>query len=218
MKMIVISDNFFYRNAFTDASNVIAVSPEYVFIADEKGNADFCEGAVVIISISDKSMMTEVLSGVMNKKAFAVFIEPAHWPARTRIFYTGNIYILPGRMGMKQLISTIRKCLSCTAGVFRINPDRVRASEWSAMLYLMSGISNRRLAQMLNTSEKTLSGRVNSLALKMGLSGLNKATQLNAMHLFYLIYTSRKSAEEKHYYRRQQAYITDSVRSWSAAV
>ncbi|MFS7593896.1 hypothetical protein ACJ8CP_08035 [Klebsiella pneumoniae] len=65
------------------------------------------------------------------------------------------------------------------------------------MLYLMSGISNRQLAYMLKTSEKTLSGRVNNLAIKLGLVGFNKALQLRAMNLFYLIYTLNKPAEKK---------------------
>lgn len=218
MKIIVISDNQFYRNAFTDILNSSNVSPEDALLVNEQGGAEFYGGAVVVISIADKDLMLAVLSGVMNSNTLAVFVQPAQWPSRTRIFYTCNVYILPGRMRMEQLIMVIKKCLSCSSGVFRINPDKVKGSEWSAMLYLMSGISNRNLAHMLNESEKTISGRVNSLAVKMGLCGLNKATQLNAMHLFYLIFTSRKSGEEWNYYKKQRAFISESVRSWPVAV
>ncbi len=218
MKMIVISDNIFYRNAFTGVGNSVAVSPEYASLINEKEDSGFYNGVIVVIHIAEKNLMIDILAAIMNKNARAIFIEPAQWPARTRVFHACDVFILPNRMHIKNMMAVIKLSLTCSSGVYKINPDKVRASEWSAMLYLMSGISNRHLAQMLNTSEKTISGRVNSLAIKMGVSGLNKATQLNAMHLFYLIHTSRKSAEERHYFRKQQAYISASVKNWSAAI
>ncbi len=218
MKMIVISDNIFYRNAFTGVGNSVAVSPEYASLINETEDSDFYNGVIVVIHIAEKSLMIDILAAIMNKNTRAIFIEPAQWPARTRVFYTCNVFILPNRISINNLMAVVKLSLTCSSGVFRINPDKVRASEWSVMLYLFNGISNRHLAQMLNTSEKTISGRVNSLAMKMGVSGLNKATQLNAMYLFYLIYTLRKSAEERHYFRKQQAYISASVKSWSAAI
>ena len=82
----------------------------------------------------------------------------------------------------------------------------------------MSGISNRHLAYMLKTSEKTLSGRVNNLAIKLGLVGFNKALQLRAMNLFYLIYTLNKPAEKRNYFMKQQKAILESVKKWFAIV
>jgi len=82
----------------------------------------------------------------------------------------------------------------------------------------MSGISSHNLAQMLNTSEKTIIGRINSIILKMGDSGLNKATQLETIHLFYLIYKSRKSAKERLYFKKHQSYISASRRNWTVTV
>lgn len=218
MKMIVISDNQFYINAFCNSNNCIAISPEHLSLINEQNKPGFYARTVIIISIADKNTMLNVLAAVMIKNALAVFIQPVQWPAIKRVFYTCNVYVLPSRMRMEQLMSIIKNCLLCSSGVFSINPDKVKNSEWNTMLYLLSGISNRHLSQMLNASEKTISGRVNSLAIKMGLSGLNKATQLNAMHLFYQIYTSRKSAGERNYFKKQQAYISESLKNWSVAV
>ncbi|MCU6359058.1 LuxR C-terminal-related transcriptional regulator [Enterobacter quasiroggenkampii] len=172
----------------------------------------------MVLSISDKDIMLNILACIMLHKPLAIFIQPLQWPSRARVFCMCNVFILPGRMCMVHLLTVIRKCLLSTSGVFRINLERVKSSEWSAMLYLMSGISNRHLAQMLNASEKTISGRVKSLAIKMGLSGLNKATQLNAMNFFYDIYTSRKSTEERNYFKKQQALVSESVKNWSITV
>ncbi|WP_241753920.1 hypothetical protein, partial [Klebsiella pneumoniae] len=112
----------------------------------------------------------------------------------------------------------IESCMLALASVISINPEKIRGSEWSTMLYLMSGISNRQLAYMLKTSEKTLSGRVNNLAIKLGLVGFNKALQLRAMNLFYLIYTLNKPAEKRNYFMKQQKAILESVKKWFAIV
>ncbi|NIH92187.1 hypothetical protein FHW31_003662 [Enterobacter asburiae] len=218
MKMIVISDSYFYRNAFSGVNDCITVSPDDVTLISREKSFDFYVNSVIVLSISDKDIMLNVLAFVILQKALAIFIEPVQWPSRARVFYTCNVFILPGKMRMEHLLTVIRKCLLSTSGVFRISLERVKSSEWSAMLYLISGISNRHLAQMLNASEKTISGRIKSLAIKMGLSDLNKATQLNAMNLFYGIYISRKSAEERNYFKKQQALVSESVRNWLVTV
>ncbi|NIH92205.1 hypothetical protein FHW31_003680 [Enterobacter asburiae] len=82
----------------------------------------------------------------------------------------------------------------------------------------MSGISSHNLAQMHNSSEKTISGRINSIILKMGDSDLNKATQLETIHIFHLIYTSRISAKARLYFKKHHWYISAFRRNWTVAV
>ncbi|TIH80283.1 hypothetical protein EWQ83_29800 [Klebsiella pneumoniae] len=57
-----------------------------------------------------------------------------------------------------------------------------------------------------------------SLAIKLGLVGFNKALQLRAMNLFYLIYTLNKPAEKRNYFMKQQKAILESVKKWFAIV
>ncbi|SBY12721.1 Uncharacterised protein [Klebsiella pneumoniae] len=215
MKIVVISDNFFFRNAFaTTIKSSKTVMSEDAFIVSSKSY----DGAIVIISIANKDVMLKILGEVMKMNVLKIFLEPLHWPSRVNVFKMHNVYIVPYRMKLNQFIETIESCMLALASVISINPEKIRGSEWSTMLYLMSGISNRQLAYMLKTSEKTLSGRVNNLAIKLGLVGFNKALQLRAMNLFYLIYTLNKPAEKRNYFMKQQKAILESVKKWFAIV
>lgn len=207
MKRIIISDNQYYLNAFTNINCSKTVTSDLAFVV----NSAIYDDAIVIVYITDNSAMLKILDELIKMNILKIFVEQFQWPRRVKLTSLSNIYILPGRMDIDQFWETIEKCLLSLSDVVQIRPDRVRGSEWITMLYLMSGISNRHLAQILNTSEKTISGRMNSLSIKMGLTGLNKATQLIAMNFFYLIYISTKPVAERRYFTRIQRDILESV-------
>ncbi|MFV5930387.1 hypothetical protein ACLIKC_25375 [Klebsiella aerogenes] len=207
MKRIIISDNQYYLNAFTNINCSKTVTSDLAFVV----NSAVYDGAIVIVNITDNAAMLKILDELIKMNILKIFVEQFQWPRRVKLTSLSNIYILPGRMDIDQFLETIEKCLLSLSDVVQIRPDRVRGSEWITMLYLMSGISNRHLAQILNTSEKTISGRMNSLSIKMGLTGLNKATQLIAMNFFYLIYISTKPVAERRYFTRIQRDILESV-------
>ncbi|MCU6349109.1 hypothetical protein KW812_18805 [Enterobacter quasiroggenkampii] len=174
------------------------------------------DNAIVIISETDNATMLNILGDVIKINAVSVFIEPMQWPKKTKLTNIYNIYILPPKMNFNHLMDTIEKSMLPQSNSVNINPVKIRASEWTTMLHLMSGISNRSLAHMTKSSEKTISGRITSLSIKTGLTALNKGTQLNAMYLFYLIYTLTQPIEKRKYYKKQYKTILESVKQWSS--
>lgn len=214
MKIVVISDNFFFRNAFaTTIKSSKTVMSEDAFIVSSKSY----DGAIVIISIANKDVMLKILGEVMKMNVLKIFLEPLHWPSRMNVFKMHNVYIVPYRMKLNQFIETIESCMLALASVISINPEKIRGSNEHDAIF-NEQYSNRQLAYMLKTSEKTLSGRVNNLAIKLGLVGFNKALQLRAMNLFYLIYTLNKPVEKRNYFMKQQKAILESVKKWFAIV
>ncbi|MGG8135385.1 hypothetical protein PGO54_15010 [Klebsiella aerogenes] len=208
MEIIIVSDNQFYLHAFTNINCSMMITPDLAFDI----NYSVYDSAIVIISVSNNHTMLNILEGIIKKNTITVFIEPTQWSKRIKLTNIYNIYILPSKMHLHFLMETIRKSISSQCDCVRIRPEKIQGSEWSTMLHLMSGISNRNLAPMLKSSEKTISGRLISLSMKTGLSKLNKAKQLNAIYLYYLIYILSKPAEEKIYYRKQCKDILEFVR------
>lgn len=194
MKMIVISDNYFYSAAFSDVTNCVVMTPESGLMIAQEYEGNCFSDAVVVLNIGNKDLLFRVLQGIVNKKCLSVFIEPVQWLSRIRVFYACGIYILPGRMELLRFMKTIRKCLLTSAGVMRIYQEKVKASDWDIIINLMDGISSRDLAKRLNSSEKTISGRLGFLTRKMGLYGFNKATQVQVVYFFYLMFSIQKTA------------------------
>ncbi|MEN0635537.1 MULTISPECIES: hypothetical protein [Enterobacteriaceae] len=212
MKIIIISDNQFYLHAFTNVDCSMTVTSDLALDI----NHEAYDNAIVIISETDNTTMLDILGSVIKINAVAVFIEPMQWPKKTKLTNIYNIYILPPKMNFNHLMDTIEKSMLPQSNSVSVNPEKIRASEWSTMLHLMTGISNRNLAHMFKSSEKTISGRIISLSIKTGLAGLNRGTQLNAMYLFYMIYTLTKPMEKRKYYKKQYEYILESVKTWAS--
>ncbi|EKS6735850.1 helix-turn-helix transcriptional regulator [Enterobacter ludwigii] len=193
MKMVVVSDNHFYGAAFSDVTNCVVVTPESGLMIAQGHEDNYFAEAVVVLNIGSKDLLFRVLKEIMKKKCVSIFIEPVQWLSRIRVFYACGIFILPGRMELLRFIKTIRKCLLTSAGVMRIEQGKVKASDWDIIIHLMGGVSSRELAKQLNSSEKTISGRLCSLSKKMGLYGFNKATQVQIVYFFYLMFSLQKA-------------------------
>lgn len=193
MKMVVISDNHFYCAAFSGVTNCVVVTPESGLMVTQEYEGNCFSDAVVVLNIGSKDLFFRVLQDLINKKCLSIFIEPVQWLSRIRVFYVCGMYILPGRMDLMRFMKTIKKCLSTSAGVMRIYQEKIKASDWNLIIHLMDGISSRDLAKRLDSSEKTISGRLSYLTKKMGLYGFNKATQVQVVYFFILYLLYRRS-------------------------
>ncbi|MEI6999252.1 hypothetical protein ACOQJ6_27545, partial [Klebsiella pneumoniae] len=73
MKIVVISDNFFFLNSFpTTIKSSQTVMSEDAFIVSSKSY----DGAIVIISIANKDVMLKILGEVMKMNVLKIFLEP----------------------------------------------------------------------------------------------------------------------------------------------
>lgn len=201
MEMIVVSDNEFYLAAFSQIKDCMLITPKVMFASADKLLTSTSE-RVFILSIGNVTVMLQVMEVLFKMKVKGIFIEPIMWPNHTRIFNVGNVYILPSKLRFPRLINTVKSCIISDRLVYKVNLSRVKGAEWNAMLYLMNGISSRKLALITHTSEKTISGRLRSLSCKIGFSGFNRATQLYRINLVYRIYILKKRSEMHQYAMR----------------
>ncbi|VTN55236.1 Uncharacterised protein [Klebsiella pneumoniae] len=202
MKMIVISDNQYYLEAFNDFINCNSVLPENVALTRRRSFSD----AIVIINISNGKDMLSVLDKVMKSNVLSVFIQGFHSMQKNNIYCFAGVYIIPYYVSINQFIHAIYDCMYSSEKEFQVSLSKIRTIEWDTATFLITGISNRKLSTLTTYSEKRISRVIRTLSDKLGLSEMNRAYQLSVINTIYLIYVRRQNIKNKCYQQNKLSH------------
>ncbi|HEJ0337329.1 TPA: hypothetical protein SLP51_005214 [Klebsiella aerogenes] len=186
MKIMVISDDVYYQYGVSCLFNgAFCINP--VDFTDTFPLNTLNDFEAIIVNIKSYSLLFRVISLIKRFASGKIFIEYSGRAFDRMVLNAGGIYILSGKMTMKNYSAQVRKCMSGHARIISLPVTEVTDFEWLLFYMFYAGRSARNIAEMVSIPEKKISLYKRIVLQKLRVVAMNAAAEARLVCLICLL-------------------------------